>query len=254
MPDNISSEQSSNVLPFPEVIGDDNADQNVQEQQKSPEQLQAQLDLLKSELERERAAAAEKEQRYLQSLDSIVTKNVARPVVPEPEVPSQATLQLDDLPDPVQSPTEFKQKLVEKVTGYVAQQTASTQQQLLAQMNRAQVLDNLWNRFRSDPSRAELAKREALLQGAAAITFNELRNKGLDPVVVASTNPDSLIGAIVSRMQSELKIGNDDQVPGASRAATVSAGSSIGTVPTTAPKVTSFVEQHKAVRRKMGLV
>lgn len=237
----------------PQTIGDPNVD-NSPPAPPAPEPTpeQQRIAALEAELEAQR----EREQRYLQALDSLVTRNAA-PVAPvDPPAPPAPAIDLNDLPDPVQSPTDFKTKLAETLTGAFTQ-TAAAQQQLLGQMTRAQVLDNLWNRFRSDPSRADLAKREALLQGAAAVTFNELRARGIDPVAIAAQNPDSLIGAIVTRMQAEIgapTAGAAPAAPSGARAATVAGGSAPPAPAAPAqPKPPSFIEQHRAARRALGI-
>lgn len=218
----------------------------------TPEQQQ--LAELRAELERERAAGAEREQRYLQSMDAMMTRAAAPPAhATAPVVP---TFDLSDLPDAIQSPTEFKTKLVEKVNGFVTGAVQSSQQDLMAQMTRASALDGLWNKF--NVTQPELAKRPALAQGAAAVTFNEMRARGIDPVAVAAQNPDSLIASIVTRMQAELGTpAGAVTTPGASgaRAASV-AGGSAGAGPTTVvtPKPPSFVDQHKAAQRALGLI
>ncbi len=242
---------------FPPTIGDPNVDNSVQPTapQQTPEQQR--IAALEAQLAADRAAAAERENRLMQSLDTLMTRSAVPPA--EPAAPAApAAFSLDDLPDAVQAPTEFKTKLAEKVNGYVASTMQSAQQQLMGQVTRAQALDAMWNRMNANPANAEYVKRPALVQGAAALTFNELRARGIDPVALAAQNPDSLIGAIVTRMQAELGTAAPvTPVQGASgaRAATVAGGSG-PTTPTNPapPKVPSFIEQHQAVRRSLGLV
>jgi len=103
-----------NASLHPPTIGDPNVDNSPPAPSAPAESPE--VAALRAELERERAAAAEREQRYLQTLDSLMARNAA-PAPQEPAAPAAPAVDLNDLPDPVQSPTEFKTKLTEKLTG-----------------------------------------------------------------------------------------------------------------------------------------
>lgn len=238
---------------LPQTIGDPDApDPDAPpEPQLTPEQQE--LAALKQQLEQMQQAAAEREQRLL---DALVQGRAPAAAPQEPQQP--ASLDLSDLPDPIEKPTDFKTALAAKVNGYIAQSAASTQQQLLSQVTRASALDNMWNRFSA--TQPDLAKRTALVQGAAALTFQELRARGIDPLDVAQHNPDTLIGAIAQRMRAELGItqqpNSQQPVPQAgARAATVAAGSvPAGGTPPAPQKPPSFHEQHRAAQRALGII
>lgn len=186
---------------FPQFIpGTENVDNSEQlQQQASPP---SEIDELRAQMKTMQDQFNERETFYRNSLETMLSQRV-QPVqqqqqrAPEP-------LSFDDLPDPVQNPKEYNRALAERINLREQQLTNTLSQQFMGQMTRAQTMDSLWNRFTIQ--QPELAKRSALLQGAAAVTFNELRMRGVDPESIAQQNPDSLIGLIAQRMQSELGI------------------------------------------------
>ncbi len=187
----------------------------------------------------------------------------AAPVAPV----APAVLDLDGLPDPVENPKEFKTQLATVVAGHIATQSQNANQEVLSQVNRASVMNNLWTRFSGE--HPELGKRVALARGAADLEFNALRAQGIDPIAIAEQNPESMIGNIVNRMNAELvpAVAVAPVVPGAipvipvapaapqvARVADIAGPSSLTTPAPTAPKPKGFVQQLKEIQLKDGVI
>jgi hypothetical protein len=155
------------------------------------------------------------------------------------------------LPDPISDPSKFRETLGQRVN-QALQTSQSSQAQQYQQMARAQALDSLWNRFST--TQPELAKRQALVQGVAAIEFGNLRSQGLDPSAIAQQNPDSLINMIATRMQAELGTPTTPAPTGAARTADLSSGSvAPAGPPASPPAAPGFEAQLKAAQQKDGL-
>lgn len=235
----------------------------------SPEQFNS----LQESFNSFREEAQQREARLTETIQTLMMRPAA--VTPQNAEPTQQPTQqptqfdLSDLPDPVQNPKAYNEALQARLTDYIGQTTQSQQQALLSQVSSAQALNGLWNRLQGQ--HPELAKRQILLQGAAAAEFSQLRAQGIDPVAVAAQNPDGLVANIVNRMQAELGIDTNAQgqpgpttpttppagvQPGASRAAGVAGGSqpSVPTQPTAPPKTSTFTDQLKQSQIRDGLI
>ncbi|HEX5419252.1 MAG TPA: hypothetical protein VFY39_04565 [Gammaproteobacteria bacterium] len=245
---------------FPATLGDPSAPSAAPEPELTPEQKE--LKELRERFEAQQQDWNQREQQYQQRFDMLLSRSMqpAAPAAQEPAAPQLPGF--DDLPDPVQSPTEYHKKLSERIQQREAMLsqhlTNSVQQNVLSQVTRGQVLDNVWNRFAG--AHPELAKRQALLQGVAAVTFNELRARGVDPISYASQAGDSLIATIAQRMNAELGITPTAPatLPGggsAARAAGIAGGSVTPTPTAPAPaQPSSFVEQLRKAQQVDGLL
>lgn len=247
--------------PFPMRIGD--PDPEPTPPALSPEQQQ--LADMKQQFDSFKEEATARETRLSEQLSTLMNQpRYTPPAAPAaPAGPPAPTL--DDLPDPVQNPTEFNAKL-KALLGHRDQQ-AQSQQQLLQQQSRAQVVNNLWNRLQG--LHPEYASKSLLAQAAASAEFAELNARGVDFIQAATANPDGLVASIVARMQKE--IGQQapttpagPTAPAAPVAPTMPAtprtdGFATGTpmLPPTAPVVPTslgFTAQLNDARAKDGLV
>lgn len=244
-----------NALPFPHTIGDPNVDNSEHPEAPQPTAAEQQLAEMRALIEQQNQAFAQREQFYQQQLDTLMQQRAA----PAQAAPTPAPLpSLDDLPDPLQNPTNYNRVLAERIAAREAALVQNVSQNVLSEVTRATALDSLWNRFNGQHT--ELAKKQTLLQGAAAVTFNELRARGLDPVAVAAQNPDSLISAIATRMQAELGAapgtpGAQPATGGAARTMGLSGGSTATPGPAPQqPKIPSFHQQHLKAQADLGLI
>lgn len=208
--------------------------------------------------EQKRIAALEANLAAMQAQNAqllqLAMRPVQQPVAPTPE---PAEFDLEGLPDPVQAPKDFTTQLTQRIRQRDAQRDQRLTQNITTQVSRGAALDALYNRF--TVQQPELAKRQALLQGAASVEFQRLQQQGIDPVTVAQQNPDSLIGLIAQRMTAELGGAPVAQQPGtpgsAARVAGLPGGSNGTTRPTTkAPATKGFTDQIKEQQQKMGLL
>lgn len=218
----------------------------------------SQLDKLREQMETMQNQWNEHEQFYRQSLETLLTQR-AQPTQQQ-QVAAPESVSFDDLPDPVQNPKEYNRALAERINLREQQLTNTLSQQFMSQMTRAQTMDSLWNRF--TVQQPELAKRSALLQGAAAVTFNELRVRGVDPEAIAQQNPDSLIGLIAQRMQNELGVPaagqsqqNAQQQGGSARTQGIQGGSTLngGTKPKPV-KTMTLADTIKKQQQDLGIL
>jgi hypothetical protein len=160
---------------------------------------------------------------------------------------------LDGIPDPVAAPKDFTAQLTQRIQQREQQLGQFLTHNITQQISRGAAMDSVFNRFQIQHS--DLAKRSALLQGAAITEFQALQQQGIDPVAVAQQNPDSLVARIAARMQQELGIAaQPSSQPNASRATGLSSGSGAPASPRTAPAPLGFVEQLNKARRESGLI
>lgn len=256
MPDDTQDQQQQQSQGlWPQTIGDPNVD-NSEPAQQEPSPIEKQLAEMREMFERQQQEWQQREERYQQQFDMLLqrsfTPTQAQPPQSAPEVPS-----LDDLPDPIQNPTQFSRELAQRIQAREQAIAESVQQSVLSQMTRATALDSMWNRFREQ--HGELAKHQLLAQGAAATVFNELRLRGVDPAVLAAQSPDTLIGAIAQRMQAEIGALNPQGAqPGtlsAARTAGIAGGSTATPVQQPQePKPPRFIEQIRKQQQAMGLI
>lgn len=218
--------------------------------------------------------AAQREQNA-QLLAAIAQRPMVAPQPVAPAAPALQPFSLDGIPDPVQAPTDFTRQLTERIRQREQQLGQYITQNVTQQVARGAALDSLYNRF--NVQQPELAKRSALLQGAASVVFNQLRAQGIDPTDVAAQNPDSLIASIAQRMTQELGgvVAPSTPTPPApgfvphgapmlptspptgaaspARTAGIAAGSATPRVPTPPAPPPGFVSQLLAARAKDGL-
>lgn len=250
---------------FPHTIGDPNVDNSEPVAQPELSPAEQQLQQLQQRLEQREQEWNERERRYQEQFDMLLQQRTApvAPAVAQAEPPAQLP-SLEDLPDPIQNPSQFNQELARRIQAReqaLIQSMHGMQQNTLSEMTKAAAIDSLWHRFRAQ--HADLAQREALLQGAAAVTFNELRARGLDPATIAMQNPDTIIGAIAQRMHAELGgagaagSATSGTPTGAARTVGIAGGSTnVAGANTNAqpPKIPSFVEQVRKQQQAMGII
>lgn len=187
----------------------------------------------------------------------------AAPQVPQPP----PALTFDGLPDAVSAPKDFNTQLAARIQQREQQQAAYLTHNITTQVARGAAMDNVFNRFSSQHS--ELAKRASHLQGAAILEFQQLQAQGIDPVSVAMQNPDSLVGRIAARMNSELGTApaapggqqhgapmtpySPPTAPNAARAVGVQGGSGMPVTPRAPAPPKSFVDQLIEARQKSGV-
>lgn len=197
---------------------------------------------------------SERERRMQETIDKLLTSQQAQQRPSQPSEPE--SISFNDLPDPVDNPAEFKRTLGERMQRMLAsQQQAQSQQQ-----TRQQRLDALWNQFQT--RYPDLAKREALVNGVAALEANQLRSRGLDPQEALLVDPDGFMDRIARRMRQELGEGESGSEPDGKqeqqRPATRTAGVSGGSQPRGgdkgAQKAPGFIEQLKRAQQDSGLI
>lgn len=241
----------------PDVDNSEQPEEGNQPASVSPEQFQSLQDSFNTFREESQA----RETRLTETIQSLMMRPMtAAPTAPQaPAAPTG--LDLSDLPDPVQNPKEYNTALAAKVNGYITESTHSQQQALMSQMTSAQALNGVYAKLQGQ--HPELAKRQILLQGAAAAEFGQLRAQGIDPLMIAQQNPDGLVANIVNRMNAELGVApgqaptapTTPTSPGAARADSVAGGSQpAGPTAPTAPKTKSFTQQLKAAQQADGLI
>ena len=206
-----------------------------------------------------------REARLTDTIQTLMMRPVGVQPAAAPVGPTAPAFDLSDLPDPVQNPKEYNKALQTKISSLITESSQSQQQALISQQTAATALNGLYTRFNS--AHPDLAKRQILMQGAAAAEFGALRANGIDPISVAQQNPDGLVANIVARMNAELGVSPTTPTqpgptapaapvaPGAARADSI-AGPSQPTAPTapTAPKAKSFTQQLKESQAADGLI
>lgn len=247
---------------------------------------QKRLQQLEQELAEQRQQWNQREQHYQSTLEALMAQRYPAQGYQQgpaqgqqPAQPQTPQFSLDDLPDPIQSPTEFKTKLAEKI-GTTLQSQSQSQAQVYEQMARGQALDSVWNRFTTQ--HAELAKHDLLVNGASQQLMSDLRARGIDPVALAMQNPDSLVGALAERVQAGLaqfsgqqpgqqpgpgqppqQLGPAQQgqqpapqqhQPGAPRTQGFATGSTATGAPQQPQQPPSFTEQLKKAQQDMGVL
>lgn len=151
----------------------------------------------------------DRNERFMQTLLQQQNTQGAHGNAPEPPE-EYAGLNPDDLPDPVEKPSEFRAALAEhdrKTREYFERQ----QQNALGQMNRAQSLNQVWSKFQSE--HADLAKRTALVNAATSVELQELQREGISDVEsYILSDPDQFNRRVAERMKRELGLdsGSDD--------------------------------------------
>lgn len=211
-------------------------------------------------------------QQNQQMMQMLLTQGRAPQGPAAPVVQPLQPFTLDGLPDAVAAPKDFVAQLGQRIQQREQQLGQFIATNVTTQIARGAAMDNVFNTFRHQHS--DLAKRGALLQGAAYQEFAALQQQGIDPVAVAQQNPDSLVARIAQRMQLELGVapGQTTQpaggpaahgmpmtpfsppTPNASRAAGIGGGSGTPATPRAAPAPLGFVEQLNKARRESGLI
>lgn len=221
-------------LPFEQTIGGLPEDDNTPE---TPDYA-AQIADLRAKME---AAETRHQQERLMWQTALMRPN------PEPEPPQLPSF--DDLPDPVENPEEFRKTLSQRMTQSFAQQQEAVTRRLETSTSQKQDLDNLWSRFKSEYE--DLAGREALVQGAAALEVQKLRAQGIqDPHQAIMADQDGFLSRVAARMKAEL---GEDVKP--NRTQGVGGGSRTVVKPEKEDKpAPKFVDQLKAVQLQNGLI
>lgn len=225
--------------------------------------------------EEQRIAALEAQNRQIleqnqQMMQMLMTSRTAAPAAPVAP-PALQPFSLDGLPDAVAAPKDFMTGLTQRIQQREAQLGQFLTHNITTQVARGAALDGVFNRFNVQHS--ELAKKGALLQGAAVQEFQALQAQGIDPVNVAMQNPDSLVARIAARMNSELGVQPTTTTPGfvpngapmtpgspptqvgnnTSRVAGLAGGSGTPTAPRAPAAPKGFVEQLNEARRNSGI-
>ena len=176
----------------------------------------------------------------------------------------KAGLDFDDLPDPVDKPEEFRKALANKMSSFQEQESARLRSEFQQQSQTGSQADDLWRRFQSEYP--ELAKREALVQGATALEMQALSREGVpDPQRAVFMDPDGFIKRVASRMERELGAeggdeGNADSAAGggarqqSNRTQGVSSGTRQAAAAPPANKPPGFLSQLKKTQLDSGLI
>lgn len=256
----------SNTL-FPHTIGSNEPDPNAVQ----PTEIVTTAEELRlQQLEQTNQAILAQNAQMMQLLmQQRAPQGPAQPVV---QAPPEFTL--DGLPDAVSAPKDFTTQLAQRIRQRDAQQAQYLTHNITQQISRGAAMDGVYNRFQMQHS--DLAKKGALLQGAAIAEMQALQQQGIDPVTVAQQNPDSLVQRIAARMQQELGVqpnGSTTQPtghqhgapltafspptpsqPNASRVAGIQGGSGMPATPRAPAPPRGFVEQLNDARKAAGLV
>lgn len=201
------------------------------------------VEVLRTELATLRESYEKQRQRDQELIDRLIQgQSVQAHAQPRAE---DTAVKFDDLPDPVDKPDDFRRALAQKFETALAQR--ERQQSTVSQ--RQQVLDSMWNRFQAE--HPDLAKRQALVQGAAAFEANMLRQSGIDTDTYIRSNPDGFISRVVQRMREELGEGEAPKDTG--RTAGVSGGTVSQSKAKAAPKAPGFIEQMRKAQMEDGL-
>lgn len=247
------SREELEAMTFPPIGEEPESQQEEEGGEKTPDELSE----LRERLERFEAKErefSERERRMQETIDKLLTSQQAQQRPAQSSGPEQ--ISFNDLPDPVDKPDEFKRTLGERMQRMLAsQQQAQTQQQ-----TRQQRLDAVWNQFQS--KYPELSKREALVNGVAALEANQLRSRGLDPQEALLADPDGFMDRIARKMRQELgeseegsdMSGQQEQQRQANRTAGVSGGSQPRGGGKGAQKSPGFIEQLKRAQQDSGLI
>src|SRR5690606_22900944 len=144
MPDDTQDQQQQQSQGlWPQTIGDPNVDNSEPAAQQEPSPIEKQLAEMREMFERQQQEWQQREERYQQQFDMLLqrsfTPTQAQPPQSAPEVPS-----LDDLPDPIQNPTQFSRELAQRIQAREQAIAESVQQSVLGQMTRATALDSMW--------------------------------------------------------------------------------------------------------------
>lgn len=238
---------------LPHTIGAPEPEQTPEPVQLTPEQQRL------AALEQQNAAILQQNQQMLAML--MTQQRPQGPAQPQGPQPLPA-FTLDGIPDPVQAPKDFTTQLTQRIQQREQQLGQFITHNVTQQIARGAAMDGVFNMFRGQ--HAELAKKGALLQGAAFTEFQALQQQGIDPVTVAQQNPDTLVARIAARMQQELGVTPQGGQPGpaqnfgaqpnAARAAGIGGGSGTPVQQRAAPAPLGFVEQLNKARRESGLI
>lgn len=201
------------------------------------------IEALRTELSTLRESYEKQRQRDQEIIDRLIQGQSAQ--AQPRQTADDAPVKFDDLPDPVDKPDDFRRALAQKFEAALAQR--ERQQSTVAQ--RQQLLDSLWNKFQTE--HPDLAKRQALVQGAAAFEANMLRQSGIDIDTYIRSNPDGFISRVVQRMREELGEGEAPKDTG--RTAGVSGGTVSQAKAKGAPKAPGFIEQMRKAQMEDGL-
>lgn len=167
-------------------------------------------------------------------------------------------INLDDLPDAVEKPQDFKKALSQKLSS-MAQQTNQQSQAQQRQM----AIQQLETGFKAKYS--DLASKRALMRAAVTEESQDLRSQGIDPEQHILNNQEEFLDRVADRMQQELgHTGSEDeggQPSSRRRSGKRTTGVSGGSAPS-APrkrggsekKPPSFAEQLKKSQLDAGLI
>lgn len=220
-----------------DLVGDEGLDGG--EEQEAPD-YQEQLRALEQRLQQYEA----KESTYQQTINQLLQGRQQ-----EPQEQEQG-FSLDDLPDPVEKPDEFKRLLQDRIKEFSTSQIQQVQQRTQAEFSHKEGVSLLDRKFRE--RYGDLAEKELLLGSAAAAEFRAAGS--LDN---ALRDPDGFVDKVAERMRRELgQTGSTGNRPPKGRTAGASGGttgnqSSGGGKQQPAP---GFLSQLKKAQMESGLI
>lgn len=223
---------------LPETLGGDDPDEGTDTEPDPIEELRAEMAALRAEREEER-------KRFQGTIDSLIQRPAAPGAAPEPKA---ATIDWNNLPDPVEKPEEFKRALADRQK----QAADAMRNELRQEVEQSNRVNRLWYDFRTEYP--DLAKKEALATATASAVARELGGINWD-------NPSAFMQKVAERMKAELNITDDKANPPprskpSNRTAGVGAGSKgaggVASGKDDAPK--GFLDQIKKLQLESGLI
>lgn len=207
-------------------------------------------------------------QEQLQSKDQMISQLIGQRTPAQDTPPADtggqdmSDISLEDLPDPVEKPKEFKTALAKKF-GEVSSRSQQQSQQAAQQQQRQLAIQRMELDFQRDYE--DLADRKALMRGAVSEEAQELRKQGVDSEQFIMNNQGQFLQRVADRMRKELgETGSDDgrgQSRSKQRSTKRTRGVSGGSAPSTSgnrgrkqEKAPSFTEQLKKTQHDMGLI
>ena len=155
--------------------------------------LQGKFDSLSDELTK----ANEREDR----LTAMTQQLMAGTQTPAAPAPVAAPVE-EKMPDPLTHPEDFRRAVEDRAVAKADAHIAAREAETAATSAAATAQNQLWDTFRQDYP--ELAKRPALIRGAASLHYNGLSAQGLDPNRLMSSAPADFVRDVHERAVAEL--------------------------------------------------